>query len=277
MWKYIIISSFVFIGASFYFYTQNHKGLVQQDSGEITHVFKRMGSAVSNKIDAKQQEINAAYSKLREEYYTSEVEREAKVQKEAEAQAADFKSEGDDLKSQNDDLLAETETVERNLKDVVSKTAEVVGLDANSSEPSEIIAAAKDLMDANAELQNQIDMETAQIASLGEQSDDLNTRIAAAQKLGKDRQNSISPPELKCRISYVDPNYSFFALDAGIDNGGVVIGSELAVMRGGKQICVLKVTNVESKVSTATVKKGTMLIGERVKLGDEVISIRNDK
>ena len=101
--------------------------------------------------------------------------------------------------------------------------------------------------------------------------------IDAARKLGQDRQARISPPELKCQVSYVDPGYAFMTLNAGIDNGGVVIGSRLSVMRGDRKICELSVTNVQSRESVAYVVKGTMLAGERVKVGDTVVSVRTDK
>ena len=97
-----------------------------------------------------------------------------------------------------------------------------------------------------------------------------------ARKLGQDRQARLSPPELKCSVTYVDPSYAFLMLNAGIDNGGVVIGSRLAVMRGDKKICELNVTNVQSRQSIAYVVKGTMLAGESVKVGDRVVSVRND-
>ena len=276
MWKYIIISSVVFLGASFYYFSKNHEGLTQP-GGEISAIYQKMGEVISDKIDAKQQEIAGAYSQQREEFYVKEAKREADVQKQAESDADAAKTEGDELKRQNDDLNDRTETVERQLKDVVSKTAEVVGLNANEDEAAEIIAAAKSLMDENVALQGQIDDETALIASLGARSEDLNARINAAKKLAKDRQDRISPPELNCHVNYVDGRYTFVGLDAGIDNGGVVIGSELAVIRNGKQICILKVTNAESKSSVAEVKKGTMLKGETVKIGDKVISVRNDQ
>ena len=48
-------------------------------------------------------------------------------------------------------------------------------------------------------------------------------------------------------------------------------------MRGGKKICELNVTNVRSRESVAEVVKGSMLAGERVKLGDQVVSVRDDK
>ena len=132
-------------------------------------------------------------------------------------------------------------------------------------------------MDENIELQSKIDAENDQIATLGAESDRLNGLIDAARKLGQDRQARISPPELKCSVTYVDPGYAFITLNAGIDNGGVVIGSRLAVMRGDKKICELNVTNVQARESIAYVVKKSMLAGEAVKVGDRVVSVRNDK
>ncbi|MBQ1959150.1 MAG: hypothetical protein II354_01870 [Firmicutes bacterium] len=277
MWKYIIISSVVFLGASFWYFSKNHEGMTLAPGGEIEAIYKRSASLISEKIEAKQKEMAKAYYDLRTGRYEDLVKQAEKDQEAAEHGAAEEKAKGDDLKRENDDLKERTETVERNLKDVVSKTAAVVGLDANSSEASEIIAAAKNLMDENNALRGEIDTEQQTIERLDAESERLNGLIDAARKLAKDRQNRISKPDLNCQVNYVDPNYSFVGLNAGIDNGGVVIGSELAVMRNGKQICVLKVTTAESKTSVAEVKKGTMLKGERIKKGDTVKSIRNDQ
>ncbi len=277
MWKYIIISSVVFLGASFYYFSKNHEGMTLAPGGEIDAIYKRSASLIDEKIDAKQKEMTTAYYVEREKKYKEWAEQAEKDQTAAEQKAAEQKAEGDDLKRENDDLKEQTETVERNLKDVVSKTAAVVGLDANSSEASEIIAAAKTLMDENLALEDQIKTEKETVERLDAESKRLNGLIDAAQKLAKDRQNRISKPDLNCQVDYVDADYNFVRLNAGIDNGGVVIGSELAVMRNGKQICVLKVTNAESKSSIAELKKGSMLKGERIKVGDTVKSIRNDK
>ena len=204
----------------------------------------------------------------------AEIRREKMLQAQAELEAALEKHSGDELKREREYLDEQTEAMERNLKDIISKTAAVVGLDANSSEPSEIIAAAKNLMDENNALRDEIDTEQQTIERLDAESERLNGLINAARKLAKDRQNRLSKPDLNCQVNYVDPNYSFVGLNAGIDNGGVVIGSELAVMRNGKQICVLKVTNAESKSSIAEVKKGSMLKGNRIKEGDKVVPVK---
>lgn len=276
MWKYIIISSFVFLGASYYVFSQNHKALTQS-GGELGLIQERFDSAVKSKTDAYQSKIDAAYRDVRTEWLTGEIAREEEVQQKAEEDAALARSKGDEYKDESDTLKSETETVERELKDVVSKTAPVVDLDPDSSEPAEIIAAAKALMDENIELQSKIDAENDQIATLGAESERLNGLIDAARKLGQDRQARISPPELKCSVTYVDPGYAFITLNAGIDNGGVVIGSRLAVMRGDKKICELNVTNVQARESIAYVVKKSMLAGEAVKVGDRVVSVRNDK
>lgn len=276
MWKYIIISSFVFLGATYYLFSQNHKALTQS-GGELSLIQERFDSAIKSKTDTYVSKIDAAYRDVRTEWLTGEIAREEEVQQKAEEDAAIARSKGDEYKDESDTLKSETETVERELKDVVSKTAPVVDLDPDSSEPSEIIAAAKALMEENVALQGKIDVENEQIAALGSESQRLNGLIDAARKLGQDRQARISPPELKCSVSYVDPSYAFISLNAGIDNGGVVIGSRLSVMRDGKKICELNVTNVQARESIAYVVKGTMLAGERVKIGDRVVSVRNDK
>ncbi|MBR4311302.1 MAG: hypothetical protein IKT79_09745 [Akkermansia sp.] len=276
MWKYIIISSVLFFGGSFFLFQSNHEALNRAD-GELALILNRFDTAVSAKTQANSEKIAAAYSEVRAKWLAEEIERQKEAQLKAEEDAALARAKGDEYKNESDTLKEETETVKRELKDVVIRTAPVVELDPDSSEPSEIIAAAKSLMDENIVLQSQIDQENEQIAALGAESERLNGLIDAARKLGQDRQARISPPELKCQVSYVDPGYAFMTLNAGIDNGGVVIGSRLAVMRGDRKICELSVTNVQSRESVAYVVKGTMLAGERVKVGDTVVSVRNDK
>ncbi len=259
-----------------FLFNTNHKAITQSGSGELALIQERFDSAVRTKTDAYISKIDAAYRDVRTAWLKDEIVREAERQQKAEEDAALARSKGDEYKDENDTLLSETETVKRELENVVAKTAPAVDMDPDGAEPADIIAAAKALMDANVELQAKIDAENAQIEDLGNQSTRLNELIDAARKLGQDRQARISPPELKCSISYVDPGYAFIMLNAGIDNGGVVIGSRLAVMRGDRKICELNVSNVQSRESIAYVVKGTMLAGERVKVGDRVISVRND-
>lgn len=275
MWKYLIITSIVLLGGSVYLFNTNHKAITQ-DNGELALIQERFDSAVKSKTEAYMSKIDAAYRDVRTAWLKTEIERQAEIQQKAEEDAALAQSKGDEYKDERDNLLSETETVKRELENVVSKTAPAVDLDPEGAEPEEIIAAAKALMDANVELQAKIDAENAQIESLGAESERLNGLIDKARKLGQDRQARLSPPELKCSVSYVDPNYAFLMLNAGIDNGGVVIGSRLAVMRGDKKICELNVTNVQSRQSIAYVVKGTKLAGESVKVGDRVVSVRNE-
>ena len=205
----------------------------------------------------------------------AEIENEKAILSQLEKESAHARSMGDEYKDKSDTLKSETDTRRAELRNVIAKTAPLVNLDENSAEPSEIVAAAKALMDENARLEGEIETENSQIAALGAESERLNGLIDAARKLGQDRQARISPPVLKCAVSYVDASYSFLTLNAGIDNGGVVIGSRLAVMRGGKKICELNVTNVQSRKSVAEVVKGSMKKDERVKVGDIVVSVKN--
>ena len=46
-------------------------------------------------------------------------------------------------------------------------------------------------------------------------------------------------------------------------------------MRGDKKICELNVTLVESSRASCDVVYSTMLTGERVEVGDTVVSVRN--
>jgi hypothetical protein len=115
----------------------------------------------------------------------------------------------------------------------------------------------------------------AAIAAYGAESERLQGLIAAAKKLAQDRQARISPPELNCRVLTADRQWDYILLDAGIDKG-IVIGSRLAVMRGDKKICELNVSLVESNRASCDVVYSTMVTGERVEVGDKVVSVRNN-
>ena len=129
-------------------------------------------------------------------------------------------------------------------------------------------------MDKVVELERSNAEADARIAALGAESERLTALIAAARKLAQDRQARLSPPELKCNVLTADRQWDYVILDAGI-NKGIVIGSRLAVMRNGKKICELNVTLVESTRASCDVVYSTMITGERVEVGDSVVSVRN--
>jgi len=280
MWKYIIISSILLLGGSYMLYSETHKALTGPENGttsELALIQEQLDQDITTKTGRYTAKMEQAYQIVRKEAQEANVEKENAAKLKAEQVRSDAEEVRAEYEAEENDLKAETDTRRAELRNVIAKTAPLVSLDENSAEPSEIVAAAKALMDENARLEGEIESENSQIAALGAESERLNGLIDAARKLGQDRQARISPPVLKCAVSYVDASYSFLTLNAGIDNGGVVIGSRLAVMRGGKKICELNVTNVQSRESVAEVVKGSMLAGERVKLGDQVVSVRDDK
>ena len=82
--------------------------------------------------------------------------------------------------------------------------------------------------------------------------------------------------ELDCNITFVDRNYGFVHINAGAkgDKNRVLKGSELTVLRGGKKVCDLIVTQVTDTEAIAYVQDGTLGVNERVKVGDRVVAKR---
>lgn len=150
-----------------------------------------------------------------------------------------------------------------------------MGLGASNLDFDVITQKISDLLRENDELRASIDREDRTIADLTSESERLSTQISEQKKLAQDRQARLSPPDLECRVSYVDPNWGFVRLDAGI-NKGIVIGSRLAIMRGDVKICEINVTNVETRAAAGEVVRSTLMTAESVKPGDRVISVRNN-
>ncbi len=276
MWKKIVIGSVVLFGASTYFYFQTNSAM-SASNGEIAHL-QQLGNDVADKY--KEFNIDRymkLYAEMRSEYFA--------------AQKQDFDNQKDALDAEDatvkENIASEQATLEaaeadyQRMKDELSKflqeAAATVGLDEGEDADLSVIAEkiAKLITD-NEELEKQIAEEEALIAARNADSDRLLKLIAAAKKLNQDRQARISPAELDCRVLNADPQWDYIILDAGIDRG-IVIGSRLAVMRGDEKICELNVTLVESTRTSCDVVYSTLKPGERVRVGDRVVAIRNNK
>ncbi len=273
MWKYIIIGSVtLFLGAS-YLFSKNH-GAMTSSSGEIAAVQTQIEQAIGKNKNISLDRTIKAYAEYRTEWLTNEKTNNENKKAEAEAKTEETKTELASLTSQYEEITQSLEAVKKEKTEAFAKAAPIVDLDPDSATEEEVGAKAKELMDGNVELERKVAEEEAKIAALGAESERLCALIAAAKKLGQDRQARLSPPELKCKVMDADRQWDYIILDAGIDKG-IVIGSRLAVMRGDKKICELNVTLVETNRASCDVVYSTMLTGERVEVGDTVVSVRN--
>jgi hypothetical protein len=273
MWKYIIIGSVtLFLGAT-YLFTKNH-GAMTSSSGEIATIQSQFDSAVNKNKNIALDKTIKAYAEYRAELMKEEQARNEAKKAEAESKTETVKGELAEATSEYESITGSLEAIKDEKTNAFAKVAPVVELDADSATEDEIADAVRELMELTAKLERENAEADARIAALGAESERLVALIAAAKKLAQDRQARLSPPELKCAVVSADRQWDYVILDAGIDKG-IVIGSRLAVMRGDKKICELNVTLVESSRASCDVVYSTMLTGERVEVGDTVVSVRN--
>ncbi len=273
MWKYIIIGSVtLFLGAT-YLFTKNH-GAMTSSSGEIAAIQSQFDSAVNKNKNIALDKTIKAYAEYRAELMKEEQARNEAKKAEIESKTETVRGELAEATSEYESITGSLDAIKDEKANAFAKVAPVVELDADSATEDEIADAVRELMELTAKLERENAEADARIAALGAESERLVALIAAAKKLAQDRQARLSPPELKCSVVSADRQWDYVILDAGIDKG-IVIGSRLAVMRGDKKICELNVTLVESSRASCDVVYSTMLTGERVEVGDTVVSVRN--
>ena len=274
MWKYIIIGSVtLFLGAS-YLFSMNH-GALTAPSGEIAAIQVQVDQIVNKQKNIALDRTIRAYAEYRKELFEQQKAENENRQAEAESETQRVQGELATATSTYETLTQDVERLRREKTEAMSQVAPIVELDADSATEEEVSAAVQELMQNVARLEQENAQADAAIAAYGAESERLQGLIAAAKKLAQDRQARISPPELNCRVLTADRQWDYIILDAGIDKG-IVIGSRLAVMRGDKKICELNVTLVESNRASCDVVYSTMVTGERVEVGDKVVSVRNN-
>lgn len=274
MWKIIIIFAVVFIlGGSWIFY-KNQEAMVMK-GGEVETVLTQYDDVISRARDMKRDEIVRTYATLRERHFSTLSEQLVNEKNGLDREREETEQEIADTQEKIDTADQQYQSLQEELANYTQQAAELVGLGASNLDFDVITQKISDLLRENDELRASIDREDRTIADLTSESNRLTTQINEQKKLAQDRQARLSPPDLDCRVSYVDPNWGFVRLDAGI-NKGIVIGSRLAIMRGDVKICEINVTNVETRAAAGEVVRSTLMTAERVKPGDRVISVRNN-
>lgn len=280
MWKYIVLVAVaLFIGAAFFFYKNNEA--MTSPEGEVVAVQTQFRNAVNKSREIELDKAIQKYAELRTAYFREQAaDFQAKTEA-AKAETEQLEQECMQLTTQLEAIKAAQKAASEAFNKFKSEALAAVELDSTDIADEEdfrvsVITKLANGADANQETSDKIASEDAITADLLAQIKDTNDKIAAAKKLIADRMARLSPPELKCSVQSVDPEWGFIVLDAGI-NKGIVSGSHLNVARGGKQIGVLNVTSVEANRATCEVVRGSMRPGDRVQPGDTVTSNRDNK
>lgn len=274
MWKIIIIFAVVFILFGSWVFYKNQEAMVMK-GGEVETVLTQYDDVISRARDMKRDEIVRTYATLRERHFSTLSEQLVNEKNGLDREREETEQEIADTQEKIDTADQQYQSLQEELAKYTQQAAELVGLGASNLDFDVITQKISDLLRENDELRASIDREDRTIADLTSESDRLSTQISEQKKLAQDRQARLSPPDLECRVSYVDPNWGFVRLDAGI-NKGIVIGSRLAIMRGDVKICEINVTNVETRAAAGEVVRSTLMTAESVKPGDRVISVRNN-
>ncbi len=273
MWKKIIIGSVVLFVASSYFYFANNDAMSSSD-GEVAFLQQQFRDAADKSKEYHIDRYIKAYADMRTAEFSRLKEEYAQEKSELDSESATMREEITKIQSMCEAVEHELKTIKNELSSLLNDAASAVDMEGGDDlELREVAQKVTEFIQANEALERKLAEEDARIAALGADSERLLKLIADGKKLNQDRQARISPPELSCTVINSDPQWDYVILDAGVDKG-IVIGSRLAVMRGEEQICELNVTLVESNRTSCDVVYNTLKPGERVRVGDRVITAK---
>lgn len=293
MWKYLTLVSLVLVAVAAFVFYRTHTGM-SAAQGEVAALQALVDTAAAKNKEVFMDRTIAAYARLRGAWLQGRKTEVAEEKTKYEQQIADGKAEIERLKSELESLGSEAEENKKRLNQTLQDMASneelnkfleevrdkdgIELLEMNPEDPNLLENIASNLRALEAkkvELAEENTRVEAEINLLSKRKTDVTEQIAAAEALAKERQARISPKELNCRVVVSSPDWDYVIVDAGLDDG-VVIGSHLAVIRDGKKICELAVTLVEKSRSSCDIVLNTLKTGERVKVGDRIVSVRNE-
>ena len=274
MWKYIIIAAVVlFLGACFLFYKTNDA--LTGPEGEVAAVQSQFDMARKKVVDIEKDKAIKRYAELRMAYFKQLSDKYNEERAAIEAEDAPFDQEIAKANADLETAAADFKKYNEELKAFQRKAAEAAGAEDAAEDDLQVIGESiAALVESNNALEAQAAAEEKMTKELEAETVRTQAMIESAKKLAADRMARLSPVELKCSVVVTDPTWDYVILDAGIDKG-IVIGSRLAVMRGGQKVCELSVTLVENNKSSCDVVYSTMRPGDKVRLGDTVVSARD--
>jgi hypothetical protein len=93
----------------------------------------------------------------------------------------------------------------------------------------------------------------------------------APENFGKGDRSQAAPNGFRGRITEVNINWNFVAINAG-EKQGAKVNSQLTIVRNGQNIAKARITSVQPMTSVADLIPGSLAPGQTVQLGDEIIS-----
>lgn len=293
MWKYLTLVSLVLVAAAAFVFRNTHTGM-SAAQGEVASLQALVDAAAAKNKEAYMDRTIAAYAKLRGAWLQERKSEVVSEKAKYEQALTDGKSEIERLTNELHSLGGESEEGKKKLRQALQDLAtsedlnnaldaarEKDGLEVLDMDPEDpgflenLAANLRNLEAKKMELAEENTRAESEIDLLSKRKTDVSEQIEAADALAKERQARVSPKELNCSVAVSDPNWDYVIVDAGL-NDGVIIGSHLAVMRSGEKVCELTVTLVEQSRSSCDVVASTLKAGERVKVGDRVVSVRNE-
>lgn len=254
MWSKITIAAVVLMLAAGVFFYQNNESLKKEKAAR----------------DQATAELNTTNG-----YISDEEQKLADATQKRNTYKADSETLGQELavlKDANGKLQADLAIKENDLKETTDKLDEL-NKKFDGKDLSEIAAEIDAIKKENTRVSSEIAAKTAQHEALTKHSEQLVNAADGLTKLAADQRARISPANLKTSVRSIYDTWGFIILSGGA-NEGVVLGSKLAVMRGNDKIAELNVSTVEPTMSSAEVIPSTMTEGEKIMVGDKVVSVR---
>ncbi len=193
-----------------------------------------------------------------------------KLQKEEQQKAAEAKTA---------EVVAQQEKLESLKKEIADKENQVreqkASIDALADQlkelgdVKELVTKMRRMSDELVQLQSDIDQTTTKLNNLISEKNRTAAIISSFEEENGWRNANLSNPKLNTRISSIFDTYGFVTLPVG-NNGGVVGGSSLDVVRDGEVIAKLLVKTVEASTSAAEVIPDTLRADTVLMVGDQI-------
>jgi len=224
--------------------------------GKISETATQKGNLAKSKVRLKtaQDGVKAANDKR--------TETEAEIAKLTEETTAQQKA-VDDLKLQIEAKTAKAAANKEQLDAIREKTAQVGELKGLAAKMRELSAEREALIQSIADTE-------AKLANLTAQNSQADGQVQTVRGRLETMSSGQSLPTLNTRIRSIYPTWGFVTLAAG-NNGGVVTGSTLNVVRDDQTIAQLLVTSVERGSASASIIPDSVAPDTTLMVGDKVV------
>lgn len=272
MWNKILIVALLIFSGSVYVFITTHAAM-SQPQGEAATTQQLQQDITTKVADIALDERIKAYADMRTEHFEQESASYDAKKEDFDTQSSDMQTRIEELNASAAKVDAEFKSLEESLSKVMQEGAIAVGAELGSFEISDISASIVALDENIKVTEKKIGEVDASIAAGEVEDNRLNAIIAKIEGLNSDRQARLSPLDLACTVLSSDSNWNYVILDAGADKG-IVIGSNVAIMRGDVKIGELLITLVEKNRASGDIVFESMLPGEVIKVGDKIVSAR---